>query len=69
MLLVLEEILEEELEEVLEEEHVTLFINKQKLITNTCSIVIKIKNSYIFNIGLYGWEISQKLPVNNFESI
>ena len=35
MLLVLEEILEEELEEVLEEEHVTLFINKQKLITNT----------------------------------
>ena len=35
MLLVLEEILEEELEEVLEEEYVTLFINKQKLITNT----------------------------------
>ena len=35
MLLVLEEILEEELEEVLEEEYVTLFTNKQKLITNT----------------------------------
>ena len=35
MFLVLEEILEEELEEVLEEEYVTLFINKQKLITNT----------------------------------
>ena len=35
MLLVLEEILEEELEEVLEEEYVTLFIIKQKLITNT----------------------------------
>ena len=35
MLLVLEEILQEELEEVLEEEYVTLFINKQKLITNT----------------------------------
>ena len=35
MLLMLEEILEEELEEVLEEEYVTLFINKQKLVTNT----------------------------------
>ena len=69
MLLILEEILEEELEEVLEEEYVTLFINKQKLITNTWKIMIKIKNSHIFNSGLYGWEISQKLSVSNFESI
>ena len=31
------------------------------------------KNSHIFNIGiyiiLYGWAMSQKLPVNNFEWI
>ena len=30
----------------------TLFINMQKLITNTWKIMIKIKNLYIFNIGI-----------------
>ena len=35
--------------------------------------MIKIKNHHILNIGmlnnLYGWAMSQKLPVNNFEEI
>ena len=36
---------------VLEEEYVTLFIDMQKLITNTRKAIIKIKNHHIFNIG------------------
>ena len=44
---------------VLQEKYVTLFINMQKLMTNTWKITRKIKNRHIFNIGnLYGWEMS-----------
>ena len=39
-------------EKVLEEEYVTLFVDIQKLITNTWKIMIKIKNCCIFNIGI-----------------
>ena len=28
--------------------------------------MIKMKNRYIFNINLYGWAMSQKVPVNDF---
>ena len=35
-----------------EEEYITLFIDMQKLITSTWKIMIKIKNRYIFNIGM-----------------
>ena len=31
--------------------------------------MIKIKTHHILNIVRYGWEMWQKLPVNNFESI
>ena len=45
----------------------------QKLIIDIWEITNKIKNHHILNIGdvynLYGWEILQKLPVNNFEWI
>ena len=40
-----------------------------KVITNIWKIVIKIKTHHILNIVRYGWEMWQKLPVNNFESI
>ena len=40
------------LEKELQEEYVTLFIDMQKLITNTLKIIIKIKNCDIFNIGM-----------------
>ena len=39
-------------EKGLEDDYVTLFINMQKLIRNTWKIIIKIKNSHIFNIGI-----------------
>ena len=39
-------------EKELQEEYVTLFINMQKLITNTLKIIIKIKNCDISNIGM-----------------
>ena len=39
-------------EKVIEEEYVTLFIDMQKLITNTWKIKIKVKNRHIFNIGM-----------------
>ena len=35
-----------------EEEYVTLFIDMQKLVTNTGKIMIKIKNRHILNIGM-----------------
>ena len=38
---------------VLEGKYVTLFIDTQKLITNTWKIIIKIKNRHKFNIGIY----------------
>ena len=44
---------------------VTLFINIQKLITNTWKIMIKIKNRHIF--AIFGWAMSQKLSLNHFE--
>ena len=37
---------------VLEEEYATLFINMQKLITNTGKTMIKIKNRHIFIAGM-----------------
>ena len=37
---------------LLEEEYVTLFIDMEKLITNTWNIMIKIKNHPTFNIGM-----------------
>ena len=53
---------------VLQEKYVIIFIDTQKLITNTWKITRKIKNRHIFIIGnLYGWEMSQKLLVNNFQ--
>ena len=39
-------------EKVLENEYVTLFIDMQKLRRNTWKIMIKIKNSHKFNIGI-----------------
>ena len=36
---------------VLKKEYVTLFIDMQKLITNTWKIMTKIKNHHIFNTG------------------
>ena len=44
----------------------------KKLITNTWKIMIKIKKRYIhycYGNNLYGWGMSQKLPVKNFEWI
>ena len=32
--------------------YVTLFINMEKLMTNTWKIMIKIKNFHVFNIGM-----------------
>ena len=37
---------------VLEEEYVTLFIDKEMLITNRWKTMIKIKSRHIFNIGM-----------------
>ena len=39
-------------EKVLEEKSATLFINMQKLITNTWKIMIKLTNRCILNIGM-----------------
>ena len=39
-------------EKILEEEHVTSFVDIQKLITNTWKIMIKINSHHIFNIGM-----------------
>ena len=39
-------------EKALDEEYVNLFIDTQKLITNTWKITIKIKNCHTFNIGM-----------------
>ena len=47
----------------------------RKLITNTWKIMIKIKNLHILisiywdASNLYGWEMTQKLLVNNFQWI
>ena len=41
-----------DIKKVLEEEYATPFIDRQKLITNICKIMIKIKNHHIFNIGM-----------------
>ena len=38
----------------------------QKIIAKSWKKMIKIKNRHIFNINLYGWAMSQKLPVNDF---
>ena len=59
------------------EEYVTLFIDMQKLITNTWRIMIKAKNCHSKFVhlqnwkvnGFYGWAMSQNLPVNNSEWI
>ena len=37
---------------IIEEEYVTLFIDMQKLITNTWKIMIKIKNHDVSHIGM-----------------
>ena len=39
-------------EKLLEEEYFTLFLDMQKVITNTLKIMMKIKNRRIFNIGM-----------------
>ena len=39
-------------EKLLEEEYFTLFLDMQKVITNTLKIMMKIKNRHIFNIGM-----------------
>ena len=61
------------IEKGMEEEYVTLFIDTQNLITNTWKIMIKKKTppylQYWDANKLYGWAISQKFPVNNFEWI
>ena len=52
----------------LEEEYVIQFIVMQKLMINIWKIKNK-ESSYLKYLdvnGLYGWPISQKLPVNDF---
>ena len=39
-------------EKLLEEEYFTLFLDMQKVITNTLKIMMKKKNRHIFNIGM-----------------
>ena len=55
----------------LEEEYVTLLIDMQKLIENILKIMIKTKNYQILEYwhvnNLYGWAVSQNLPVKNFK--
>ena len=52
-------------------EYVTLFIDMQKLITNTGQIMIKNKElSYVKYLdvnNLYGWAMLQKFPVTEFK--
>ena len=55
----------------LEEEYVTLLIDMQKLIENILKIMIKTKNCQILEYwhvnNLYGWAVSQNLPVKTFK--
>ena len=52
-------------------EYVTLFIDMQKLITNTGQIMIKNKElsylKYLDVNNLYGWAMLQKFPVTEFK--
>ena len=52
-----------------EEEYVTVFVDMQKLITNTWKTVIKRKNCCIWTIRVQIIYMSQKLPAKNFEWI
>ena len=58
---------------VFHQEYVTLLIDMQKLITNAWKIYDKNKElsdlQYWDINNLYGWEMSQKFPVNNFDWI
>ena len=56
----------------LEEKYVMQFIITLNLITNIWKIIIKIKKESTYPKywdvnDLYGWEMSQKLPENNFD--
>ena len=57
----------------LEEEHLLQFIGMQKLVINIRKHFHKNKESSYLNYryvnNFYGWTISQKLPLNNFEWI
>ena len=59
-------------EKVLEDEYFILFINKQKVITNTWKIMINKESSFIqcWDVNnLHVSEMLRKLRINNFECI